>query len=179
MNKTTTCLLALAAAMLLTGCVVIPPIHEAAMRGDTPRVQQLLDKGTDVNAKDVANQTALIYAASLGHTETVVLLLNRGANINATGDVVGWTALLCAAQAGHTECVKVLLEHGANLDQRNRAISTLPSHNALEWAREKGYPEIVELIEAASRKGGLATRETAPPPSPLLPPKNNAGNEPF
>lgn len=41
--------------MLLTGCVATPPLHEAATRGDTTQVQQLLDKGTDVNTKDIAN----------------------------------------------------------------------------------------------------------------------------
>lgn len=159
--------------MLLTGCVVTPPLHEAATRGDTTQVQQLLDKGTDVNTKDIANQTALIYAAAQGHTETVELLLNRGADVNATGDVVGWTALLSAAQAGHTECVKVLLAHGANINQRNTAISTLPSHNALEWAKEKNYPEIVQLIEAASRNGNSST---TPPsvPTTLPPPAEQA-----
>jgi uncharacterized protein len=170
MNRTMTCLFSLAAAMLLTGCVVIPPLHEAAGRGDTAKVRQLLDQGTDVNAKSAGNMTALICAAGQGRTETVELLLNRGANVNATSDFVGWTALLEAAYGGHTECVKVLLAHGANIDQRTRPISTLASHNALEFAREHGHTETAQLLDAASRKGNNLTTQpsiptTLPPPS--------------
>jgi len=156
--------------MLLTGCVITPPLHEAAGRGDTAKVRQLLDQGTDVNAKAAGNWTALISAAAEGRTETVELLLDRGADVNATSDIVGWTALLSAAQQGHAECVKVLLAHGANIVQRTRPISTLASHNALEFARENGHPEIVQLIEAASRKGNSSTTQpsvpaTLPPPA--------------
>ena len=176
MNKTTAGLISLVAVMLLTGCVVVPPLLEAAGRGDTAKVQQLLDNGTDVNAKDFGNGTALMYAAAEGHTETVVLLLDRGADVNAAGDVVGWTALLGAAQQGHAECVKVLLAHGANIDQRTRPISTLASHNALEFARESGHPEMVQLIIAASQKSVVTPQEAA---QPSMLPKNSTGNEPF
>ena len=170
-----TCLFSLAAAMLLTGCIAVPPLHEAAGRGDTAKVQLLLDQGTDVNAKSAGNMTALMCAAGQGHTGTVELLLNKGADVNVTSDFVGWTALLEASYGGHTECVKVLLAHGANINQRTIPIATLASHNALEFARENGHPEIVQLIEAASRKG-TATVEAAEPP---LLPKNNTGTEPF
>jgi ankyrin repeat protein len=168
MNKTTTCLFSLAAAMLLTGCIAIPPLHQAAERGDTAQVQQLLDQGTDVNAKSAGNMTALMCAAGQGRVETVELLLNKGADVNAASDFVGWTALLEASYGGHTECVKVLLAHGANIDQRTIPISTLPSHNALEFARENNHPDIVQLIQAASRNGNGSTPQPSVPTA--LPP---------
>jgi len=176
MNKTTAGLISLVAVMLLTGCVVVPPLLEAAGRGDTAKVQQLLDQGTDVNARAAGNMTALISAAAEGRTETVELLLNQGADVNATSDIVGWTALLAAAQQGHTGCVRVLLAHGANINQRTSPISTLASHNALEFAREGGHTEMVQLIQAASRKGAATTVDAAPPP---LLPKNNTDISPF
>ena len=165
MNKPTTCLFSLAAVVLLTGCI---PLQQAAMRGDTTKVQQLLDKGTDVNVKDFGNQTALIYAAARGHSETVELLLNRGADINAANRS-SETALMRASGAGHIDCVRVLLAHGANIDQRNRH-----GQNALDFARKKGHPDIVQLIAAASRKG--AAGEAAPPsvPATLSPPAESA-----
>ena len=120
MNKTTICLFALAAAMLLTGCVVIPPLHEAAGRGDTAKVQLLLDKGADINAKDSNGETALMEAADNGHLEVVKQLLAKGADVNAKSSY-GYTALLYAADQGHTECVGLLLDGGANINVQSSA----------------------------------------------------------
>jgi ankyrin repeat protein len=165
MNKTTTRLFALAAAILLTGCF---PLHSAALHGNTTKVQRLLDQGTDVNEKGFANDTPLMGAAYGGHAEVVQLLLDKGADINAT-DRKGWTALMHAARAGRIECVRVLLERGARMDQTNHN-----GQNALDFARKKGRPEIVQLIETASRKG--TTKEAAPPSAPatLSPPAESA-----
>ena len=44
----------------------------------------LLDRGADVNAKDLTNgQNALMFAAANGRTEVVKLLVSRGAELNA------------------------------------------------------------------------------------------------
>jgi hypothetical protein len=72
----------------------------------------------------------------------------------------GGTALMLAAANDHTETVKLLLDRGADINVRDNEGKT-----ALVWAREKGHPEIVQLIEAASRKGGPTTppaESTAP-----------------
>ena len=50
---------------------------------------------------------AMIYAARKGHTDTVKLLLEHGADVHAEDD----TALLYAADEGHTDTVKVLKEY--------------------------------------------------------------------
>ena len=55
----------------------------AAWRGDSKAVQALLDKGADVNEKDIYGTTALMMAAENGHTETVQVLLDKGAEENA------------------------------------------------------------------------------------------------
>jgi ankyrin repeat protein len=172
MNKTTTCLIALAAAMLLTGCE--SPLNQAAQRGDTTRVQQLLDKGADINAKS-NGRTPLMWAAQNGNTIVLEQLLSKGANINATG-IFGWTALILAAQQGHTDCVKVLLQHGANMDQRTDSLPGMTSQNALEWARSGGHTRTVQLLEAASQNGGMAAKDAVQPavPTTLPPPTDSA-----
>jgi ankyrin repeat protein len=164
MNKTTTCLFTLAAAMLLTGCQ--SPLNRAALRGDTTQVQRLLDKGVGVNSTTFGF-TALMCAADAGKTIVVEQLLSKGADINATSGF-GWTALSLAASCGQTECVKVLLEHGANVDPKNNNKQT-----ALDLARAKGYTEIVKLISAVSRKGNSSTA-TPSVPTTLLPPAEQA-----
>ncbi|RAL00743.1 ankyrin repeat domain-containing protein [Aspergillus ibericus CBS 121593] len=56
---------------------------EAAKRGDTARVQQLLDDGANASATDAHGQTVLHVAASEGRRDLVSLLLNRGAKRDA------------------------------------------------------------------------------------------------
>ena len=56
---------------------------EAASKGDTDKVQALLAKGADVNAKAYNGYTALMSAAWGGHTDIVQALLAKGADVNA------------------------------------------------------------------------------------------------
>ena len=73
----------------------------AARNGDMAAVQQLIQQGVNIEAKDSAGNTALIYAAGWGRTDVVKLLLEKGANIEARDARRGWTALINAAWAGH------------------------------------------------------------------------------
>jgi ankyrin repeat protein len=156
MSKTTTCLFLLAAAMLLTGCEspLNVTLNHAAQTGDTAQVQQMLDKGADVNKEVLPYSfTPLMCAAWYGNTNVVELLLSKGVNINAQNKM-GWTALMEAAFAGRTECVKVLLAHNAGLDERNDRNQT-----ALDLARAGGQPKVARLIEAASQTGGASATQ--------------------
>ena len=176
MNKATTFLFALAAAMLLTGCE--SPLNKAAQCGDTARVQQLLDKGVDVNARSEAwGRLPLICAARDNKTNVVEQLLSKGADINAK-DCEGWTALALASYRGHAECVKVLLEHGANTEIGTTAgifyDANQPVKTALDLAREQGHAEIVKMIEVASRTGATKEAAQTPAPTTLTPPAESA-----
>lgn len=51
-----------------------------------------------------------MIASSSGRAAAVTLLLNAGANVNATKSSGGWTALMAASDNGHDEVVKLLIE---------------------------------------------------------------------
>jgi ankyrin repeat protein len=53
---------------------------EAACKGDLRQVQELLEKGADINAKN-CDQTALTAAARGGNLEIVKLLMEKGADV--------------------------------------------------------------------------------------------------
>src|SRR5437867_6662710 len=68
-----------------------PDLLNAARKGQSERVAQLLGKGAPVDAKDKNGRTPLMLAAQHGHAEVAKLLLAKGADTNAR-DRQGWTA---------------------------------------------------------------------------------------
>ena len=59
------------------------PLHWAASGGKTKTAIALIDRGADIEAKDVAGRTPLhLVAARMGATKTVIALIDKGADIN-------------------------------------------------------------------------------------------------
>lgn len=77
----------------------------------------LLDKGAHADAKTPTGRTPLFEACWAGHGEVVTLLLNKGADVNATMPKDGETPLYYAIFTGQTAIVKQLLDHGAFVNQ--------------------------------------------------------------
>lgn len=89
-------------------------LYSAIRVGDTRAVGQMLQRGTDVNARDRrGGMTALMHAATVGSADTMKLLIERGADVNARTPS-GLTALMLAA----TDLAKVrlLLDRGAEVN---------------------------------------------------------------
>src|SRR5262245_61913948 len=88
------------------------PLMHAAAIGSTDAMRLLLDKGADVNARNAAGGTALMWAVT--DLAKVRLLVDRGADVNASSNL-GHTALELAAMSdGSAEIVRLLLARGAN-----------------------------------------------------------------
>jgi ankyrin repeat protein len=69
-----------------------------------------------IMADRVKPNEMLIQESSDGHTETVKLLLDAGADVHVAKD----QALRWASGNGHTEVVKALLDAGANVRARDK-----------------------------------------------------------
>ncbi|HSO75515.1 MAG TPA: ankyrin repeat domain-containing protein [Blastocatellia bacterium] len=91
----------------------------AALKGNTGRVIELLDAGSDPDARDGQGRTPLLEAAFGGHSTTVSALIRAGANPNAR-DADGWTPLMEAASKGRVDIVKKLVAANADVNARNR-----------------------------------------------------------
>jgi hypothetical protein len=73
--------LILSISVFLIGWLTLPPLFDAAKRGDINTVKDLIDKGANVN--EMGSQlTALAMAASQGHVDVAKLLVDKGANID-------------------------------------------------------------------------------------------------
>ncbi|KAI0528210.1 ankyrin repeat-containing domain protein [Xylaria bambusicola] len=92
-------------------------LHEARHSPDLTRL--LAERTRDVDYPWPKGVTPLMAAASKGWTQSVKVLLEHKANINAvftSGDVwVGWTAVMFAAFFHYADILLILAEHGADL----------------------------------------------------------------
>jgi ankyrin repeat protein len=97
-----------------------------------------------VKARPPFTRTALQIAVRHKHLDIVRLLLEFGADVNATGGG-GLTALLYAMLSDHPnlDLVRVLLEAGADVNARD-GVKYTPLHRAFRWDRD-ALP-VVELL---------------------------------
>lgn len=114
----------------------------AALRGDVPLTQRLLDRGARINQP---GWSALHYAATGPDPKTVQLLLDRGADINAGSPNLS-TPLMMAAQYGSEDSVKLLLQRGADAKRRNQR-----DLSAADFAGLAQRDGLVKLLEQAQR----------------------------
>ncbi len=86
----------------------------AAVRsGDVKAVQEALDKGADVNARNEYGVSALWIAAGKGKRDVVELLVQHGADVNARDDIWYQTPLSSAVGSLRLETVQFLIKSGA------------------------------------------------------------------
>ncbi len=123
----------------------------AADAGNAGAVRRLLAAGAKPDFRaDRAAMSALMLAAGRENLEVVELLLGAGANPKLRTSA-GFTPLMHAVSEGRIENSRRLIAAGADV-QRDR-------ESLLALARDKGYTEIVDLLEAA---GGSTPRLPAP-----------------
>lgn len=124
----------------------------AAVANDLPMLGIAIESGG--NPKAVTSRydgTALIAAAHLGHVEVVKMLIAARAPLDHVNNL-RWTALIESIVLGdggknHTETLRALVEAGANTDIPDGGGST-----PLKLARDRGYREMVTILEKARAK---------------------------
>ncbi len=114
----------------------------AALMGDLDWTKRLIDRGGQVNRDGWA---PLHYAASGPEPKVLVLLLERGAKIDAASPNRS-TPLMMAARYGHEDSALLLLARGA--DPRARNDQKL---SAADFARAVGREPLAAKLEAAAR----------------------------
>ncbi|RDW85168.1 hypothetical protein BP6252_02758 [Coleophoma cylindrospora] len=118
----------------------ITGLHLLGYFGEKVVLQLLLEKGSEIEAKDTYGRTPLIYTAQQGYEAVVKLLLEKGAEIEAK-DTYGRTPLMYAAGGGEEAAVKLLLEKGAEIEAKDTYGRT-----PLTYAAQQGYEAVVKLL---------------------------------
>lgn len=108
----------------------------------TASVQQLIDQGVDVNARDEIGKSALHWVAG-AKPEVISALLAAQADANAK-DQWDRTPLHFVAAAGSIEGIRLLLDAGAEVNAKT-ANDWTPIHGAAKF----GSPENIMVLLAA------------------------------
>ncbi len=118
-------------------------IFEAAATGQTAQVKGLIRKDRLlVNSYSADGFFPLGLAAFFGHVETVVALLDAGANVNqASKESMAVTALHSAVAAGESTIARALIVRGANVNARAEN-GFVPLHEV----SARGQLELAELL---------------------------------
>jgi ankyrin repeat protein len=120
-------------------------VFEAASLGDVERLRELLGGDPSLaTAFSADGFTALHFPAFFGGIEAARVLLEHGADVDASGR--GWmtgTPLNSAAAGGQTDVARLLLDAGADPDMRQTSGWT-PLHSAAH----NGDLEMAELLLA-------------------------------
>jgi len=118
------------------------PLVNAAGLEDSRYIKALLEAGANPRAATKGGWTALTRAAAYGTAETVQLLIDAGADVNARDTEYGHTILMWATGSRQSKKkVKALLKAGADLK------ATAPDgRNLLQIAAGAGDLPMVELF---------------------------------
>jgi ankyrin repeat protein len=119
------------------------PLMMAALRGNLPWMQRLLERGAPVHRSGWA---PIHYAATGPEPQAVALLLDRGAPVDARSPN-GTTPLMMAARYGSERSVELLVRRGANLRLRNQL-----DLGAADFAREAGREALARQLAAAAAR---------------------------
>ncbi|XP_037031262.1 26S proteasome non-ATPase regulatory subunit 10-like [Bradysia coprophila] len=92
-------------------------LHVAVILDHEDHIVSLIQKGVDVNKKDIHGMASLHMAAAFGSETAVKLLIANGANVNEYADYFDeyeTAPLIFAYKYGRDVNVKLLLENGAD-----------------------------------------------------------------
>ncbi|HJR57883.1 MAG TPA: ankyrin repeat domain-containing protein [Vicinamibacterales bacterium] len=137
-------------AVLLLATLAVPirsfagpdsSLTNAIRQNDADAVRRALSRGRAELIADDTGTTLLMYAALVGSPEIIRLLVDHGAQVNASNRF-GTTALMCAVS--RTENVRALLERGADVKARTNNGGT-----ALVAATRYGNVNAMKILLAA------------------------------
>ncbi len=113
------------------------PFQYAVLYTGAATLERLLIQGADVNRRNDANVTPLMWAAS--DPEKTKLLVEHGADVNARSSDLRTALMIAARRPGNSSTVKFLLDRGAN-----------PNPNAHPAAESSPLIEAANAGDAAS-----------------------------
>lgn len=121
------------------------PLHYNAVRGRADNVRALLAGGVPPNLREIGDALALYHAIDLHRENCVKVLLEGGADPNATSATRQQTPLMVACWLGLAPIATLLLQHGADpKGARDEALLGLKR----QPEKARSYQQVLDLLAA-------------------------------
>lgn len=128
-------------------------LSDLIRKGRNQIAKELIDLKTDLEVRDLKNNTPLITAAKYNNLEMVEFLLEFGADLEAEGEN-GSTAVKFSLQGGYEPLSQKLIQEGASLNKKNSSGRT-----ALFYAIESKDLEVIQrILGSPNKKKALTAR---------------------
>ena len=119
--------------------VVATSLFHVVESGDIEACRRQLVDGAEPNQTEGRlARTPLHIAAKKGHCEIAELLIERGADVNAS--VAFGAPISSAADAGHEDMVRLLLDHAA------APVTDSTGRSAVHWAAMRGHAGVIRIL---------------------------------
>ena len=131
--------------LTFSGCDQIKKVSllKAVKNREIQKIEDLIQKGADANARDKDGNPAIVLAARTNSPVSIDLLVGGGADINSLNNS-GNSALMVAAKRGILNTMQILLNHGAALEIENTSGMT-----AIEIASRNQQIEAARLLRSS------------------------------
>ena len=147
-EETTNCMLEYEVNVEATKVTGLQPIHIAVRELPVAIVQQLIDRGAKLPARDNAGDTALHWAADGTKIDNIRYIFETGFDTNTRAND-GRTALHQAARHGtHVKTHRALLEGGVDPNARDKNGKTAIM-TCMEWNSNEPYTNKVATLHLA------------------------------
>ncbi len=124
----------------------LPPLIEAARRGDDGLLREILTSGAEPGIRDPAGDSALHHAADGGHVEAIRILLDAGLEPDLRGakETTSLMRAMASTAEGSDEVVEILLARGADPHLRDHL-----SAGIIRYAADGATPRKLRLLKRA------------------------------
>lgn len=134
----------------LPGYGGVRPLHAAAMAGQAEVVSILLTNGAKVDALDNTGRTPLLsfMSGDVGDVDTLIALLEGGADPNRLDGPTPYHPLDYAAMHGRVDAADLLIAFGANMNAIDNLRGETPLHYAIAACQfaPAGHLEVAQLL---------------------------------
>ncbi|KAH3977786.1 hypothetical protein HBI56_105990 [Parastagonospora nodorum] len=142
------------------------PIYYAVYHRREAALTHFLRNGGSPDDVTGSGQPPLCVAVVNGHIDVVRILLEYGANVDATTRDSGETALHLAIKNNHTEIIDLLLEAGPQLEAHTTETNETPLHYAA--SKSGSLATIVALLKLGAKYDTKNSKDQSPAESALL-----------